>query len=75
LARPRVDSRLQNIEKMEEKIESDIVEIKETVTKMKNGNNGNHNNTNSNTDSNINEEKIDCLCPETKKELNESGKE
>ena len=64
---------------MEEKIESDITEIKETMNEMKNGNNGNQNNTDSNTDnktdSNTNEEKIDCLCPETKKELNESGKE
>jgi len=58
IARPKVDSRLQNIEKMEEKIENDIAEIKEIVTEMKNGS------SNSNND-----EKIDCLCDETKKEL------
>jgi len=68
---------------MEEKIEFDITEIKETMNEMKNGNNGNQNNTDTSTDSNTdsktdsstNKEKIDCLCPETKKELNESGNE
>ena len=62
MARPPVDSRLQNIEKMEEKIESDVAEIKEI---MKNGNNNNHTNT----------EKVDCLCDETKKELEENAEE
>jgi len=47
---------------MEEKIENDIAEIKEIVTEMKNGNNSNASNSN-------NDEKIDCLCDETKKEL------
>ena len=77
IARPKVDSRLQNIEKMEEKIESDISEIKEIVTEMKNGNNSNdsnrndsnRNDSNNNASNNNNEEKIDCLCDETKKEL------
>ena len=41
IARPKVDSRLRNIEKMEEKIESDIAEIKEVVTEIKNGNSSN----------------------------------
>ena len=56
MAGPPVDSRLQNIEKMEEKIESDVAEIKEI---MKNGNNHDQAKT----------EKVDCLCDETKKEL------
>lgn len=60
MARPAVDSRLQNIEKMEEKIESDITEIKEI---MKNGSN------------NQTKEKVDCLCDETKKELEENVEE
>ena len=64
MARPKVDSRLQNIEKMEEKIESDIAEIKEVVTEMKNGNNNGSNKDN---------EKIDCLCDETKEVASQNG--
>jgi len=67
MARPKVDSRLQNIEKMEEKIESDIAEIKQVVTDMKNGNNGN------NGSSNEDNEKIDCLCDETKEVTAQNG--
>lgn len=72
MARPKVDSRLQNIEKMEEKIESDIAEIKEVVTEMKNGNNNNSSNNNNNSSSKDNE-KIDCLCPETKEVAAQNG--
>ena len=43
MARPTLDSRLQKIDKMEEKIESDIAEMRETVTKIENGNNGDRN--------------------------------
>jgi len=65
IARPKVDSRLQNIEKMEEKIESDIAEIKEIVTEMKNGNNSDGSNSNSD------ENKTDCLNEDCKEELKE----
>jgi len=65
IARPKVDSRLQNIEKMEEQIESDIAEIKEIVTEMKNGNNSHASNSSSN------ENKADCLNEDCKEELKE----
>lgn len=60
MARPKVDSRLQNIE-------NDISEIKEM---MKNGNNQNIESENPD-DSNV--KKLDCLCPESKEVLEQNG--
>ncbi len=76
MARPKVDSRLQNIEKMEEQIESDIAEIKEIVTEMKNGGQnvateatqGNPDQLPGNQDD---KNKADCLNEDCKEELKE----
>lgn len=57
MARPKVDSRLQNIEK-------DIAEVKEM---LKNGN-GEQN------PPEEQKEPVDCLCPETKTELESDAK-
>lgn len=55
MARPKVDSRLQNIEEMEEKIENDLSEIKELIQNGK-----------SKEES---ENQVDCLCDNTKEVL------
>lgn len=62
MARPKVDTRLQNIEKMEEQIETDVAEIKELIQ-------------NSNSKQEEAENQVDCLCDNTKEILENGEKE
>lgn len=62
MARPKVDTRLQNIEKMEERIETDVAEIKELIQ-------------NGNSKQEEAENQVDCLCDNTKEILENGEKE
>ena len=56
MARPKVDTRLQNIEKMEQQIETDVAEIKELIQ-------------NGNSKQEEAKNQVDCLCDNTKEVL------